>query len=145
MHDTISFGYEVEDTSTVLLRLENGCQCVVQSNFNIPDEAAKWRVELFGDKGRLLGENVIGQIDCGTLEGMFCEPGAYNAQQDNNLVKGEMLDAEFGNMYTREIESFGNSVLNDLPLEVPASDAVQLQKIMELAYRANDEKKILDL
>ena len=145
MHDTISFGYEVEDTSTVLLRLENGCQCVVQSNFNIPDEAAKWRVELFGDKGRLLGENVIGQIDCGTLEGMFCEPGAYNAQQDNNLVKGEMLDAEFGNMYTREIESFGNSILNNLPLEVPASDAVQLQKIMELAYRANDEKKILDL
>lgn len=145
MHDTISFDYEVEDTSTVLLRLENGCQCVVQSNFNIPDEAAKWRVELFGDKGRLLGENVIGQIDCGTLEGMFCQPGAYNAQQDNNLAKGEMLDAEFGNVYTREIESFGNSILNDLPLEVPATDAVRLQKIMALAYRANDEKKILDV
>ena len=145
MHDTISFDYEVEDTSTVLLRLANGCQCVVHSNFNIPDEAAKWRVELFGDKGRLLGENVIGQIDCGTLEGMFCEPGAYNAQQDNNLAKGEMLDAEFGNMYTREIESFGNSILNDLPLEVPATDAVRLQKIMALAYRANDEKKIFDV
>ncbi|MBQ3557112.1 MAG: Gfo/Idh/MocA family oxidoreductase [Oscillospiraceae bacterium] len=145
MHDTISFDYEVEDTSTVLLRLENGCQCVVQSNFNIPDEAAKWRVELFGDKGRLLGENVIGQIDCGTLEGMFCQPGAYNAQQDNNLAKGELLDAEFGNMYTREIESFGNSILNDLPLEVPATDAVRLQKIMALAYQANDEKKIMDV
>ncbi|MBE6957029.1 MAG: Gfo/Idh/MocA family oxidoreductase [Ruminococcaceae bacterium] len=145
MHDTISFGYEVEDTSTVLLRLENGCQCVVQSNFNIPDEAAKWRVELFGDKGRLIGENVIGQLDCGTLEGMFCQPGEYNAQQDNNLAKGELLDAEFGNMYTREIESFGNSILNDLPLEVPATDAVRLQKIMELAYRANDEQKIFNL
>lgn len=145
MHDTLTFRYEVEDSSTVLLRLENGCQCVVQSNFNVPNEISKWRVELFGDKGRLLGDNIIGQIDGGTLEWMFCEAGEYNARQDNNLDRGEMLDAEFGNMYTREIESFGNSILNDLPLEVPASDAVQLQKIMELAYRANDEKKILDM
>ena len=42
-------------------------------------------------------------------------------------------------MYTREIESFGNSILNNLPLEVPASDAVQVQprkaKIGEQAGR----------
>ena len=38
----------------VLLRMENGAQCVVQSNFNIPDEAAKWRLAFFGDQGRLI-------------------------------------------------------------------------------------------
>ena len=145
-HDTLTFNYEVEDSSTVLLRMENGAQCVVQSNFNIPDDAAKWRVELFGDQGRLLGDNVIGQIDCGELEAMFCSKSeTYDDLQDNNLKKGELMDAEFGNMYTREIESFGNSILNDLPLEVPATDAVRLQKIMALAYQANDEKKILDV
>ena len=48
-------------------------------------------------------------------------------------------------MYTREIESFGNSILNDLPLEVPASDAVQVQRVMEAAYRSNDEKCVVEL
>jgi len=81
-HDTLTFHYEVEDTSTVLMRLENGCECVVQSNFNIPDEASKWRLEFFGDQGHLVGENIIGQIDGGTLDAMFCgEVGGYDAQQ----------------------------------------------------------------
>ncbi len=121
-HDTLTFHYEVEDTSTVLMRLENGCECVVQSNFNIPDEASKWRLEFFGDQGHLVGENIIGQIDGGTLDAMFCgEVGGYDAQQDAKNVKGEQLDVEFGNMYAREIESFANSILNNLPLEVPAS------------------------
>ena len=48
-------------------------------------------------------------------------------------------------MYTREIESFGNSILNNLPLEVPAEDAVQVQRVMEAAYRSNDEKCVVDL
>ncbi len=145
-HDTLSFNYEVEDSSMVMLRLENGCQCVVQSNFNIPDDASMWRVEIFGDQGRLVGENIIGQIDGGTLDALFCGKDiGYDAMQDTKDVKGEDVSVEFGNMYTREIESFGNSILNNLPLEVPASDAVQLQKIMEAAYRSNDEKRVIDL
>ena len=138
-HDTLTFQYEVEDSSTVLLRLENGAQCVVQSNFNIPDAASKWRIEFFGDQGRLLGSDVIGQIDGGKLDAMFCgESGGYNAQQDTNQLVGEDISVEFGNMYTREIESFGNSILNGLPLEVPGEDAVYIQRIMEAAYKSND-------
>ena len=48
-------------------------------------------------------------------------------------------------MYTREIESFGNSLLTGAPLEVPAADAVYVQRVMEAAYRANDEKTVIDL
>ena len=144
--DTLSFNYEVEDSSTVLLRMENGCQCVVQSNFNIPDEAAKWRLEFFGDQGRLAGENVIGQIDGGTLDALFCgEVGGYDAQQNTKDIKGEEIEVTFGDAYTREIESFGNSILNNLPLEVPAQEAVQVQKVMEAAYKANEEKTVVVL
>ena len=136
LNDTLSFQYEVEDTSTVLLRMENGCQCVVQSNFNIPDEAAKWRLEFFGEQGRLLGDNIIGQIDGGSLDAIFLEKqGAYNAQQNtNHAAFAQNTDVEFGNMYTREIESFSASLLMNLPLEVPASDAVYIQRVMEAAY-----------
>ena len=145
-HDTLTFHYEVEDSSMVMLRLENGAQCIVQSNFNIPDQAAKWRLEFFGDQGRLAGENVIGQIDGGKLDALFCgEVGGYDAQQNVQEVAGEEISVEFGNMYTREIESFGNSILNGLPLEVPATEAVQVQRVLEAAYRSNDEKCVIDL
>ena len=145
-HDTLSFSYEVEVSSTVMMRMENGGQCVVQSNFNIPDEAASWRVEIFGDKGRLLGNGVIGQVDGGTLDAMFLgDLGGYDAQQDKKEAAREAIEVEFGNTYQREIESFSDSLLNGTPLEVPASQAVQVQRIMEAAYRSNDEAKIVKL
>ena len=144
--DTLTFHYEVEDSSMVMLRMENGCQCVVQSNFNIPDDAAKWRLEFFGDQGRLMGDSVIGQVDGGTLDALFLGPqGGYDAQQDAKHVEGTTIDVEFGNMYAREVSSFSNSILTGAPLEVPASEAVQVQRVMEAAYRSNDEKCVVEL
>ena len=147
MHDTLSFHYEVEDSSTVLLRLDNGALCTVQSNFNIPDEAALWRLEFFGTRGRLAGKGVIGQVDGGSVDALFLEDaGGYNAQQDHETKATEAaLDVEFGNAYAREVESFCLSLLENRPLEVPAEEAVRAQRIIEAAYRSNDERKIIDL
>lgn len=145
-NDTLTFSYEVEDSSMVMLRLANGAQCVVQSNFNIPDDAAKWRLEFFGDQGRLAGEGVIGQVDGGSLDALFCgKVGGYDAQQDKKQAESELIEVELGNMYTREIESFGNSVLHGLPLEAPAADAVQVQRVMEAAYRSSEEGRFINL
>lgn len=149
MNEKIAFPepqYDVEDTSTLLLRLENGAQCVVQSCFNIPDEASRWRLEFFGTKGRLMGENVIGQLDGGTCNAVFIEKNlGYSAEQTHADDAGIELEGEFGNLYTREIESFGNSILNGTPLKAPAEDAVHVQHIMELAYRSGEELKEFDI
>ncbi len=37
------------------------------------------------------------------------------------------------------------SLLENRPLEVPAEEAVRAQRIIEAAYRSNDERKIIDL
>lgn len=145
-NDNVVFDYDVEDSSTVLLKMENGAQCVVQSNFNIPDDAAKWRVEFFGTKGRLLGDTVIGQIDGGTLKAMFLDNvGGYDAAQNHEAVADVDIPAEFGDMYTREVESFADSVLNDKPLVVPAEDALRVQKIIAAAYESSETQKIVTL
>ena len=138
--------YDVEDSSTILLRMENGAQCVVQSNFNIPDEVARWRVEFFGTRGRLMGDTMIGQIDGGKLNAVFLEKNTgYSSEQTHVDLEGLEIEGDFGNMYTREIESFADSVLNDKPLVVPASDAVHIQRIMEAAYRSGEEMKIFQV
>ena len=144
LNDTLTFQYEVEDTSTALLRMESGSQFVVQSNFNIPDSAAKWRLEFFGEQGHLLGDNVIGQVDSGTLDAVFLEKqDDYNAQQNKNETSAMSENVEFGNMYTREIESFSNSILNGTWLEVPASEGVYVQKIMEAAYASSESGNLI--
>lgn len=144
--DTISFHYEVEDSSTVLMRMENGAQCVVQSNFNIADDAAKWRVEIFGEEGRLIGDTIIGQEDGGKLEALFLgRQTEDNAQQIKKEGARTEIPVEFGNMYTREIESFSNSILTGAPVEVPAEQAVQVQRVMEAAYRSNEEARIVKM
>lgn len=145
-HDTLSFQYEVEDSSTVMLRMENGAQCVVQSNFNIPDDAAKWRIEIFGDEGRLIGDTVIGQVDGGTLDAMFLgTQGGYDAQQDKKDGNQTTIEVEFGNMYAREIESFSNSILQGISVEVPAEDAIRVQRIIEAAYASNNTATVITL
>ena len=140
MHDTLSFSYDVEDSSVVLMRMANGALATVQSNFNIPDEAALWRLEFFGTRGRLAGNGVIGQTDGGNVDAVFMEDaGGYDAQQNHaEKVDKADLSVEFGNTYTREIESFCLSLLEGMPLEVPAEEAVKAQRVIEAAYRAND-------
>lgn len=147
MHDTLSFNYEVEDSSTVLMRMENGALATVQSNFNIPDEAALWRLEFFGTRGRLAGNGVIGQIDGGSVDALFMEDvGGYDAQQshESKAAKAE-LEVEFGNAYAREVESFCLSLINGTELEVPAEEAVAAQKVIEAAYASNDGAKMINL
>lgn len=143
LNDTAAFDYDVEDSSTVLLKLENRAQCVVQTNFNIPDEVSKWRLEFFGTRGRLLGDTVIGQNDGGKLNAVFLDTNCgYSAAQDHAELAGEELTGEFGNLYTREVESFSDSILNGTPLACPATDAVHVQKVIELAYRSSKEHRI---
>ena len=146
LNETVAFDYNVEDSSTVLLRMANGAQCVVQTNFNIPDEVSKWRLEFFGTRGRLMGDTIIGQNDGGKLNAVYMdEVPDYDAAQDHADAEGIEIEGDFGNMYTREVESFADSILNGTPLEVPASDAVHVQKVIELAYRSTEENRIFEV
>lgn len=143
MNETITHDYDVEDTSTLLLRMENGAQCVVQTNYNLPDEEACWRIELFGTRGRLLGNTVIGQDDTGTCNALFLENNQdYDPRQVHSEAKGIELSGEFGNLYTREIDSFALSLLENKPLVVPARQALHIQRVMESAYRSSRNRTI---
>lgn len=117
-----------------------------QVNFNIPDEAARWRLEFFGTRGHLMGDSVIGQADGGRLDALFLsEVGGYEAQQDAASRKGESVAVEFGDLYAREFDSFCQTILTGGQPAVPASEAVQVQRVVEAAYRSSLEKRIIEL
>ncbi len=142
MASTLTFDYEVEDSGALLVELENGALCNIESHFNIPDAAARGRFEIYGTKGSMLAEGTISQIEGGKLEVMISDDSLeYDAKQDGNDVEPMKLEVDFGNMYTKEIESFSASILNGTDVEVPAEDAVQVQEVIQSAYRTNETER----
>lgn len=139
-NDTRTFTYNVDDSSNILIKLDNGVVAYVDSHFNIPDEAAFCRMEFYGTKGSILAEGTLGQVEGGTVKVTVSDPGGYNAQQNRDTNGSFAVEAELGNMYTKEIESFGRSVADGTPLTVPLEDAIHVQKVACAAYNASENK-----
>lgn len=143
---TKTFSYEVDDSASLLFETENGAYCYVDANFNIPDNAARNRFEIYGTGGCMLAEATISQLEGGRLEVMLENvDSGYNAKQEREAGKSFEIKVEPGNLYTREIESFSNSILTGVPVEVPLEDAIQVQKVVEAAYESYRTKSFVHI
>ena len=63
--DTLIQNYPVEDSSTVMLKFENGAQGLVDNYFSIPDASSKNILEIYGSKGSVIAYGTIGQMPTG--------------------------------------------------------------------------------
>ena len=131
------FKYSVEDAGGVIMRLSNGAVAYVDANFNIPDAAAKCKIEFYGTKGSIFAQGTISQVEGGEIE-VLCTGDAlgYDANQDRGEVAPMEVNVEFGNMYTKEIEAFGRAVAGEAPVAITADDAIASQKVIEAAYES---------
>lgn len=135
------FKYSVDDSSALLMKMDNGATAFVDANFNIPDNAAKCRLEFYGTKGSLLAEGTLGQVEDGTILLTTSDPdAAYDAQQNREDKAFEKVEiTNTGNMYEKEISSFANAIINDTAPEITAEDGIFVQTIVEKAYLASRE------
>ena len=149
MQERITFSgedYTVDDSSTLILRMENGAQFVVQTNFNIPDTAAKWRLDFYGTRGRLLGDMIVAQVDGGILNAItLSDADDLLLEPEAGFGIGKNIEGDCGNMYRAELDSFSRSVLNGTPLEVDPMDAVQVQRIIDAAYVSSRERRTVSV
>ncbi len=140
------FDYEVEDGGAIIMRMENGAVAYVDANFNMPDDAAVCKLEIYGTEGSIFAEGTIGQVEGGNVRVTICgNQGAYNAAQDRQPTQSYIMEAELGNMYTKEIEGFGKAILEDTMPPITAQDAIFVQKIIEAAYESNVTKCFVEL
>ncbi len=136
------FKYSVEDAGGVLMQLENGAVAYVDANFNIPDAAAKCKIEFYGTKGSIFAQGTIGQVEGGEIEVLCADDSAgYDASQDRGEIQSLDVQVEFGNMYTKEIEAFGRAVAGEGEVPITAADAIASQKVIEAAYASSKNMK----
>lgn len=136
------FNYSVEDAGAMLMRLSNGAVAYVDANFNIPDDAAVCKLEFYGTKGSFFAEGTIAQDEAGVAILREADPTAgYDAAQNRSGAEPVKLVGGGGNLYTKEIEAFGNAVINDSPVPVNARDAILSQAAVEAAYLSSQTQK----
>ena len=138
---TQTFSYEVDDSASVIMRMNNGALAYVDANFNIPDAAAKCPLEFYGTKGSIIAVGTLGQDEGGNVEVLACpESAGYDAQQNRSLVEPIKLEVSFGNMYTKELEAFANAVINNTEPPVNGKNTLLVQKVIEAVYTAGGGK-----
>jgi predicted dehydrogenase len=140
------FSYAVEDSASLIMEFENGALAYVDAFFNIPDDACENRLEIYGTGGSALAVGTIGQSGGGSCSLVLSNPGGYNKNQnrDEGREQGNLVWEE-ANPYTLEIESFGDSLLNGKKPEVPAEEAIQVQRIIACAYKAARENRTVEI
>lgn len=129
------FKYNVDDAGVGVYKMTNGALCVVEAAFNIPDDVSVSKLEFYGTKGCIIANGTLAQEEGGDVEVLAInDAGGYDAQQNRSTVTPIKLDVTFGNMYTKEIEGFGNAVLGKDKIPVTAADAIASQKAIEDLY-----------
>ena len=136
------FKYEVEDAGGMVMRLANGAIAYVDANFNIPDAAAKCKLEFYGTKGSIVAQGTVSQVEGGEMEVLVTgDSMGYDASQNREDIVPLDIQVEFGNMYTKEIEAFGNAVAGLCEVPVSAADAIRSQRVIEAAYDSSEALK----
>lgn len=143
--DTQTFTYEVDDSASLLLKMDNGAHAYVDVNFNIPDNAAVSRMEIYGTKGSVICDGTLAQEEVGTTKVAFTELTGYDAMQNRGSDNFFHMEPAFGNMYTKEVESFSASLLDGTEPLAKVDDAIFVQEIAEAAYKSTEDGKFITL
>jgi predicted dehydrogenase len=140
--------YPVEDSATTLVRFANGCQGVVDTFFNIPDECCLRVMEIFGSKGAILAEGTIGQGGGTMKANLLGSVGGYDASQKRAKEKTGFQEIKPGayNMYKAEVEALSDAILGNRAVAMNTiRDGVQVMRIAHAAYESARTGRTINL
>lgn len=137
--DTLVHDYEVEDTSTVLFKFDNGAQGVMECYMSVPNFRGRRLVEVYGSEGMLVAENTIYQSPIGHLWYYKCTP--------DRIVDAEPEEIEYTpvNMYWSEIRLFSEAVESGGSYQISGEEGLYVQRVVDAVYRSSAERRVIIL
>lgn len=134
---TRSFQYEVEDSAVITFKSEGGILGHIDVNFNIPDNAAASRLEIYGTDGSLFAEGTLSQEEVGQMKYIYSPQGAYEAQQNRVVDEAQIFEGAGQNIYLKNFNNFASIVGSGKPDYTSADRALKIQMICDDIYENN--------
>ena len=146
-NQTQTFNYEVDDSSNVIMKMDNGSVAYVDSNFNIPDAASVAKLEIYGTKGSIVAKGTLAQEEVGNVDILISDDSLeYDASQSRTELTPLSLEGTpLGNMYTKEIDGLCDAIIENTEVPVSIESAIFDQKIVEAAYKSTEENCFIKL
>ena len=132
---TSSFQYEVEDTAVILFKSKGGIIGHIDVNFNIPDNCAASKLEIYGTAGSIYAEGTLSQVEEGKLKYIYSPQAGYEAQQDRAVAGAKTYYGKGGNMYRKQFAAFNAILAKGQPDYSLAEEALHIQKLCDEIYR----------
>lgn len=146
---SLTFDYPVEDSSVTLLRFANGAAATVDAFFNIPDNAAQSRLEVYGNKGSILAEGTIGQTPGGKMVAYVGDDSAaYDPQQAKDAmdVSAQPIECEPVNMYAAELDYLSRCIMEGRePALSTGAEGLRVLRIAAAAYESARTGKMIEV
>jgi predicted dehydrogenase len=114
---------DVEDLATALIRFDNGAVLSIEASFSLNIKKDEGKIELFGTKA---GAKLDPELE------IYTEINDYLA--DVSLATPTALS--FDGLFENEINHFVDCIRNNVPCKSPASDGVDLMKILDAIYES---------
>ena len=135
----------IEDTSTIILRFDNGAHGIVDNYFNLPDAAAQNSLELHGTKGSLIGQGTIGQDPTGSMFSILQqEETGYDASQVRNTESSRTdYRLEGRSLYGSMIGIFSECIANGTEPPISFEDGLHSVRVVDAIYKAVRDKSVV--
>lgn len=114
---------DVEDLASALIRYNNGSVLAIEASFSLNIKSDEGKIQLFGTKG---GAKIDPELE------MYTEINDYMA--DVNLTVPTSLD--FAGLFQNEIDHYVDCVINGTACKSPATDGIEIMKILDAVYES---------
>lgn len=131
---TNSFSYEVEDSAVIIFKSKTGILGHIDVNFNIPDNCAASKLEIYGTEGSIYAEGTLSQEEKGKLKYIYSPQGKYEAQQSRLVTRAQNYYGKGGNIYTKQFKAFNALVAEGKTDYANARQALKIQKLCDEIY-----------
>ena len=133
-YSTKTFQYPVDDSAVIMFRSEKGVLGHIDVNFNIPDNCAASRLEIYGTAGSIYAEGTLGQEEVGTMRFIYSPQGGYDAQQSRAVAEPQTFTGAGGNIYQKQFAAFNQLILNGNTCYTNARTAQYIQDLCDRIY-----------
>jgi predicted dehydrogenase len=134
---TLTHGYPVDDSTTVMAEFESGAQGVVDVNYNIADEVSQNVLEVRGTRGAVFADHTVGQDAGGNMTAYLAgESKGYNAAQVRAEGQAQKIVVGPVNMYRAEVEHLSECIERDSHPINDGEDGLRSLRLALLVYES---------